>query len=72
MGPYKNIIRRINHIKEVIRQCSWEDELGEQTLHYSDLHNLLKILESELNKPEVNQCDLSQNNKKEVRHSSQH
>jgi len=35
----KNIIRRINHIKDVIRQCSWEDELGEQTLHYSDLHN---------------------------------
>ena len=55
-----DIIRRINHIKDVIRQCSWEDEFGEQTLHYSDLHNLLKILESELNKPEVNHFELSQ------------
>ena len=45
------ILERINHIKDVIRQCSWEDELDEQTLHYSDLHNLFKILESELNKP---------------------
>ena len=61
----KNIIRRINHIKDVIRQCSWEDELGEQTLHYSDLHNLFKILEGELNKPEVNKPSLSQNNNKE-------
>ena len=60
-----NILERINHIKDVIRRCSWEDELGEQTLHYSDLHNLFKILEGELNKPEVNKPSLSQNNKKE-------
>ena len=53
------IKQRINHIRDVIRDCSFEDDFGEQSFRYSDLNNLFKILESELTKPEVAQCDLS-------------
>ena len=64
------IKERINHIRDVIRECSFEDDFGEQCFKFCDLNNMFKVLESELNKPKVAQCDLSQKDKKEVRHSS--
>jgi len=54
---------RINHIRDVIRECSFEDDFGEQSFHYSDLNNLFKILKKELNKPEVDTFHNNQQNK---------
>jgi len=44
------IKERINHIRDVIRECSFEDDFGEQCFKYCDLNNMFKILETELNK----------------------
>ena len=44
------IKERINHIRDVIRQCSFEDDFGEQCFKYCDLNNMFKILEKELDK----------------------
>jgi len=46
--------REINDIRNAIRDCSFEDDFGEQCFKYCDLHNMFKILESELHKPKIN------------------
>ena len=50
------ILEELNHIRDVIRDCSFEDDFGEQCLKYCDLNNFFKVFESKLNKPEVNRC----------------
>jgi len=59
------ILEELNHIRDVIRDCSFEDDFGEQCFKYCDLNIFFKVFESKLNKPEVTQCDLSHNDKKE-------
>lgn len=64
-----DIIVRLNHIREVIRNCSFEDDFGKQCLEYSDLHNLFKNLESELNNKKISKyllCTKCKKNLKQI------
>jgi len=43
-------LEEVNKIRDVIRECSFEDDFGEQCFKYSDLNIILKVFESRLRK----------------------